>query len=215
MSGQVDARHLPEEREDSLDVRLVEALERLIGQLRDVAAAAVVSLDGLTMASAVPDDIDEEHVGAMAAALLSLGEQAAVGLGRGQLRELLVDAEGGLVCCLSAGEEAVLLAVTEPDAKLGLVRYELRRAAADIADALAHASVPEGPSVPAGKGSSAPAPDGPSDTTPDASTRGLEEFAALADAGVRWRDRSVDVFGDELSSDHRQGHPPTTTPAET
>lgn len=122
--------------EVSTGARLVEALDRLTGAASEVAAAAVVSLDGLTMASALPHDVDEDHVGAMSAALLSLGEQAASGLGRGQLRELVVDTDAGLVLCLRAGDHAVLLAVTAEGAKLGLVRHELRLTASEVATAL-------------------------------------------------------------------------------
>lgn len=120
----------------STGARLVEALDRLTGAASEVAAAAVVSLDGLTMASALPHDVDEDHVGAMSAALLSLGEQAASGLGRGQLRELVVDTDAGLVLCLRAGDHAVLIAVTAEGAKLGLVRHELRLTAGEVARAL-------------------------------------------------------------------------------
>ena len=117
--------------------RLAEALNDFISSSPDVEAAAVVSFDGLAMASALPADMDEDRLGAMSAALLSLGEQAAGGLGRGELHQVFVEAEHGFVFLMSARDEAVLAAVTGHQAKIGLMLYEMRRAAESIGAVLA------------------------------------------------------------------------------
>jgi uncharacterized protein len=111
---------------------LAETLDGFVGTSADVEAAAVVSFDGLTMASALPDEMDDDRVGAMSAALLSLGEQAARGLGRGDLQQLFVEADDGYVFLMSARDQAVLVAVTGRHAKIGFILYEMRRAAADV-----------------------------------------------------------------------------------
>lgn len=112
--------------------RLVQILDDFVDASRDVEAAAVVSLDGLAMASAVPDHMEEDRLGAMVAALLSLGEQAAVGLGRGALSQVFVEGAGGYVFLMSAREQAVLTAVTGHEAKIGLMLYQMRRAADEV-----------------------------------------------------------------------------------
>lgn len=117
--------------------RLAEALDELLATSPEVEAAAIVSFDGLTMASSLPDEYSDDRVGAMSAALLSLGEQATQGLGRGELQQLFAEADGGYVFLMSARDEAVLVAITGTDAKIGLVLYEMRRAAYDIGDLLA------------------------------------------------------------------------------
>lgn len=117
--------------------QLTAALEEFLRSAPDVEAAAVVSFDGLPMASALPADMDEDRVGAMSAALLSLGEQAALGLGRGQLQQVFVEAERGYVFLMSAKDQAVLAAVVGRGAKIGLMLFEMRRAAAHIGDILA------------------------------------------------------------------------------
>lgn len=111
---------------------LTEALNTFLGSSPDVEAAAVVSFDGLTMSSALPEEMEEDQVGAMSAALLALGEQAARGLGRGQLQQLFVEADEGYVFLMSAQDQAVLVAVTGRQAKLGLILFEMRRVAWDI-----------------------------------------------------------------------------------
>ena len=117
--------------------RLASALNDFISSSPDVEAAAVVSFDGLAMASALPDDVDEDRLGAMSAALLSLGEQAANGLGRGELSQVFVEGEHGFVFLMSARDEAVLSAVTSRQAKIGLMLYEMRRAADVVGAVLA------------------------------------------------------------------------------
>jgi uncharacterized protein len=116
--------------------RLDRALHSLLASTREIEAAAVVSFDGLPMASALPAGMDEDRVAAMSAALLSLGERAAQGLGRGELSQVYIEGETGTVFLVSADNEAVLVAVATQGAKIGLMLYEVRRAAATVADAL-------------------------------------------------------------------------------
>jgi predicted regulator of Ras-like GTPase activity (Roadblock/LC7/MglB family) len=116
--------------------RLDRALADLLAQAPELEAAAVVSFDGLAMASALPRDMDEDRVAAMSAALLSLGEKAAQGLGRGDLSQVYVEGETGTVFLVSCKDEAVLVAVAAVGAKAGLMLFEVRRAAAVIGDVL-------------------------------------------------------------------------------
>ena len=116
--------------------RLDRILAELVGQVPEVEAASVVSFDGLPMASALPLGMDEDRVAAMSAALLSLGERAAEGLGRGTLSQVFIEGEKGTVFLISADDEAVLVAVTAKGAKTGLMLFEVRRAAAAIAEVL-------------------------------------------------------------------------------
>jgi predicted regulator of Ras-like GTPase activity (Roadblock/LC7/MglB family) len=98
----------------------------------EIEASAVVSVDGLIMASALPADVEEDRVSAMSAAMLSLGERIASELGRGSLDQVFVHGSNGYVLLTSIGEEAVLTALAHENAKLGLVFLEMRRAAEDL-----------------------------------------------------------------------------------
>lgn len=117
--------------------RLDALLHELMRRAPELEAAAVVTADGLPMSSALPPAMDEDRVAAMSAALLSLGERAAEGLGRGGLSQVHVHGESGGVWLLAAGDDAVLVGVSAADAKAGLVLFELRRAAAAVSTALA------------------------------------------------------------------------------
>jgi predicted regulator of Ras-like GTPase activity (Roadblock/LC7/MglB family) len=113
--------------------------EQLIARLRDlrlstpdIEASAVVSVDGLTIASDLPADVEEDRVSAMSAAMLSLGERIAGELGRGSLDQVYIRGDHGFVILMSVGEDAVLTSLARKGAKLGLVFLDMRRAAADL-----------------------------------------------------------------------------------
>lgn len=122
----------PGSRSDQLD----RAIHTLLSQTPEIEAAAVVSFDGLPMASALPPSMDEDRVAAMSAALLSLGERAAQGLGRGELSQVFIEGDSGTVFLVSADDEAVLVAVAAKGAKVGMMLFEVRRAAQAVAEAL-------------------------------------------------------------------------------
>jgi predicted regulator of Ras-like GTPase activity (Roadblock/LC7/MglB family) len=111
---------------------MVERLRDLQASSPDVEASAVVSVDGLTMASALPSDVEEDRVSAMSAAMLSLGERIASELGRGILDQVYIRGESGFVILMSVGDEAVLTVLAREQAKLGLLFLDMRRAAEDL-----------------------------------------------------------------------------------
>lgn len=109
--------------------QMVEQLRDLQASSPDIEASAVVSVDGLTIASALPQDVEEDRVSAMSAAMLSLGERIASELGRGSLDQVYIKGEMGYVILMSVGEEAVLTALAREKAKLGLIFLDMRRTA--------------------------------------------------------------------------------------
>lgn len=112
--------------------KLVERLQELQRSTPDVEASALVSVDGLTIASALPSGVEEDRVSAMSAAMLSLGERIAGELGRGGLDQVYVKGAGGYVLLAAVGTDAVLTVLARSTAKLGLVFLEMRRAAEDL-----------------------------------------------------------------------------------
>jgi predicted regulator of Ras-like GTPase activity (Roadblock/LC7/MglB family) len=137
--------------------RLDRVLHDLLRRCPELQAAAVVSFDGLPMASALPPGFDEDRVAAMSAALLSLGERASQGLGRGSLNQVYIEGEEGTVFLVSADDEAVLVAVGSHGAKVGLLLFEVRRGALAVAETLRHEEVPEASGY-VGRDLSAPLP---------------------------------------------------------
>lgn len=111
---------------------MVERLRAMQAAASDIEASAVVSVDGLIMASALQQGAEEDRVSAMSAAMLSLGERIAQELGRGQLEQVYIKGNNGFIVLISIGDEAVLTALARQEGKLGLVFLEMRRAAEDL-----------------------------------------------------------------------------------
>ncbi len=111
---------------------MVDRLRDLQISSPDIEASIIVSLDGLTIASALPPEIEEDRVSAMSAAMLSLGEHIANELGRGSLDQVYIKGENGFVILMSVGKDAVLTALAREQAKLGLIFLDMRRATEDL-----------------------------------------------------------------------------------
>src|SRR5512136_1207215 len=112
--------------------------ELMVDRLRDLQrtegleASAVVSVDGLIMASSLPAGVEEDRVSAMSAAMLSLGERIASELGRGTLDQVVSRGSDVDVILMSVGVDAVLTVLAREQAKLGLIMLDMRRAASDL-----------------------------------------------------------------------------------
>jgi len=123
-------------RPPTREERLAGALDDLMLNSPDIQAAALVSMDGFTMASAMPEGMQEDRVGAMSAAILGLGERAAAELGRGHLTQVFIEGAEGYVVLIAAGPRAVLTTLAQSEAKLGLVLYDMKATAAAIGEIL-------------------------------------------------------------------------------
>ena len=119
---------MPKSRAD----QMVERLRSMQAAAPDIEASAVVSVDGLIMASALQQGVEEDRVSAMSAAMLSLGERISSELGRGALEQVYIKGDAGSILLTAVGAEAVLTALSRQEAKLGLIFLEMRRAAEDI-----------------------------------------------------------------------------------
>jgi uncharacterized protein len=115
---------------------LTSILTELNSTSADIEASGVISTDGLMMAAVLPHNLDEDRVGAMSAAMLSLGDRTAHELARGGLEQVLIKGDRGYVLMTYAGKEAVLTVLAKPNAKLGLIFLDVKRAAESISGLL-------------------------------------------------------------------------------
>ena len=115
---------------------LTSILSELNGTSADIEASAIVSTDGLMMAALLPAGMDEDRVGAMSAALLSLGDRTAKELARGGLEQVLIKGDRGYILMTHAGEDAVLTVLAKPQAKLGLIFLDVKRAAEAVTNVI-------------------------------------------------------------------------------
>lgn len=112
---------------------LDEILKKLLSAIPEVKAAAIVSAEGLPIASALPQGVDETRIAAMTAALLSLAERSVIEMEKGEFSELYVKGTDGYLLVMEAGPNAVLTVSTTKDVRLGLIFLDCKRTCEKIA----------------------------------------------------------------------------------
>ncbi|MEQ9369983.1 MAG: roadblock/LC7 domain-containing protein, partial [Coleofasciculus chthonoplastes F3-SA18-01] len=94
--------------------------------------AAVVTPDGLPLATTLPSGMDDERVSAMSAAMLSLGERIGKELVRGTIDRIYVEGAKGFSVLTSCGEDTVFLVLGTKEAKQGLLMLEIKRTVGEL-----------------------------------------------------------------------------------
>ena len=113
--------------------KIEEKLRELETAVPNIEGSAVISLDGLVMASRFRSDVSEERVAAMSSALLSIAERINEELGRGEFKRALVTGSEGLIVLNPAGPDALIACICSKEAKLGMVFYELDKLSKELA----------------------------------------------------------------------------------
>jgi len=101
-----------------------------------VEAIAIVSTDGLVIASRLPDKVEEDRVGAMGAAILSISTRSGEELNRGEMRRVLIEGTNGYLLIRSIGEFAILVALVDKKVRLGMLFYECKKCIAQLNEIL-------------------------------------------------------------------------------
>ena len=116
-----------------------ENLEQVLGNLRslsgDIDSCAVLSDDGELLASRHEEGVDRERTKAMLAALVNLAGRTARENGKQHAEQLRVKTDLGHVLAVQL-ENGALAATTGPDARVGLVLYDMRNARGEVEKAL-------------------------------------------------------------------------------
>jgi predicted regulator of Ras-like GTPase activity (Roadblock/LC7/MglB family) len=123
---------------EQLVIRLRGVLRNLQLTLPDIEASAVVTVDGITIASQMTSSADPDRLGAMCASLLALADRAGREVNRGRLRQLILDGSAGPMLLTHAGDTAVLAVAAAPTINLGRLILETRKAAAELQAHLPH-----------------------------------------------------------------------------
>ncbi len=118
------------------DNKLQSILRELNNVSEYIEASAIMSRDGLSVASVLGDDVDPDRLGAMCAALLGLADTTARELNRGELHQVLIHGSLGFMLISHVGDKAVLAVATKPGTNLGMVFHETKKAAKKISDVL-------------------------------------------------------------------------------
>ncbi|GAB7187928.1 roadblock/LC7 domain-containing protein [Kitasatospora sp. Ki12] len=103
-------------------------LDELVRRAPEVRFAVMLSADGLAVGSSagLPRE-DGEHLAAVASGFHSLAKGAGRHFGAGEVRQTMVELEGGYLLVAAAGEGTCLAVFAGARADLGLIAYEMAR----------------------------------------------------------------------------------------
>lgn len=113
--------------------QILKVIKTLATTTPDVEASAVIDNDGLIMASALPNDVEDDSVAAMSAAILGISERIAGELRRGSFELVMVRGGEGYLILNRCGPDAVLAILASKSAKLGLIFLDSTRTAKEVA----------------------------------------------------------------------------------
>lgn len=116
-----------------MNLRLLEnILAELNGTTPDITGSAVISVDGLPVATALRYGTNPDRVGGISAALAALGTRTVREFALGNLAQVIVQGDDGWILLIQAGKETVLAITAKADAKLGMILFGARNAAKQI-----------------------------------------------------------------------------------
>lgn len=105
-------------------------------QVGQIKACGVVSKEGLLIDSRTPPDVDARIFSALCSTIMGAAEAASGQLNTGIVSQISVKTEKGTIVLLPAGSKAILTALTEPEAQLGLILFEMESRALQVNEIL-------------------------------------------------------------------------------
>jgi len=111
--------------------KLTQILQKLMSS-GNVEGAAVITRDGLLIASELSEGIDGDTFAAMSATMAGAAETAIQELKKTSADRIIVESKNTKLITVGAGEQAILACIVNPDAKLGLILMEMKKAVDDI-----------------------------------------------------------------------------------
>ncbi|MHA2044028.1 MAG: roadblock/LC7 domain-containing protein [Candidatus Thorarchaeota archaeon] len=121
---------------EELQVKLKQIMEEATSLTAGIRAWMLLSKEGLPIASAVPQGLEEAEIAAMAASILGVADLAAERMDQGILEEILMTNQKGHMIMKSAGEKAILVLAASKGIKTGLLVYAANTAVEKIAPLL-------------------------------------------------------------------------------
>ncbi|WP_457031744.1 roadblock/LC7 domain-containing protein [Kitasatospora sp. P5_F3] len=112
---------------------LLDELNGLRARVPHLTGSLVATTDGLVVAHDTRG-LEPSGVAALTAAALGVGARLAEATGQGEFRELLTRGELGYTATYAAGSFVVLTLLAGPDANIGRLHLEARRAGRRIAE---------------------------------------------------------------------------------
>ena len=105
-------------------------------QVGQIKACGIVSKEGLLINSRTPPDVDSRIFSALCSTIMGAAEAASGQMTTGTVSQISVKTEKGTIVLIPAGLKALLTVLTDPDAQIGLIFYEMEKKAAQVEEIL-------------------------------------------------------------------------------
>jgi predicted regulator of Ras-like GTPase activity (Roadblock/LC7/MglB family) len=128
----------------TVDPAVLDELARLRSRVPELSGSVLATADGMVVAHD-SHGIEPDTLAALAAAHLALARRFAHAVSHGELRESVVECDGGYITSYAAGPNALLTVVTSGDANLAMVHLEARRCVRRIVKIMAVETVQQHP----------------------------------------------------------------------
>lgn len=100
-----------------------------MGQIK---ASGIVSKEGLLINSRTPPDVDARIFSALCSTIMGAAEAASGQMTTGTVSQISVKTEKGTIVLIPAGLKAILNVLTDLEAQLGLIFFEMETRAAQV-----------------------------------------------------------------------------------
>jgi hypothetical protein len=114
-------------KKDKLDDELSGIMQ--VGQIK---ACGIISKEGLLISSKTPPDVDGRIFAALCSTIMGAAEAASGQMNTGKVSEISVKTDKGIIVLIPAGEKAILTALTDTEAQLGLILFEMESHAVEV-----------------------------------------------------------------------------------
>ncbi len=101
-------------------------------QVGQIKASGIVSKEGLLINSRTPPDVDARIFSALCSTIMGAAEAASGQMTTGTVSQISVKTEKGTIVLIPAGSKAILTVLTEPEAQLGLIFFEMESIADQV-----------------------------------------------------------------------------------
>ena len=122
---------MPETKKDKLDTVLAR-----FGEVGQIKAVGIVSKEGLLITALMPPEMNERIVAALCSTIMASAETASTQMGTGGVSDIHVKTEQGTILLQPAGEKAILIALADSGAQLGLIMMEIEARAKQVQEIL-------------------------------------------------------------------------------
>ncbi len=116
---------------------LADVLSELLQESADIVGAGIIGIDGLVYSANVPfKGMEEDMVGAAAAAAFGLSKRSIQQLQRGEFTRTLIQGTDGNIVIVELNSETLLVTITPSAINLGMAFAEVRDVATQLQDIL-------------------------------------------------------------------------------